>query len=341
VHGLAVLTGWADGNWIDFLAWELPLPGASEATKQSDLPAVFNRRIRDETRVNDRSAASAATDAGGRVRPGHDRVCLVDSHVHFHRCFDPTRFLSAALANLRAAAAESGVPGPVAGFLMLTESAGESAFRRLRSGALVPDQPWKLRPTGEERSLVAESDAPDAVTLVAGRQIVTRDRLEVLALGTLDELPDGLPFAETVARVKESGAVAVIPWGFGKWWFRRGRLVGELVRASRGETLFLGDNGGRLRYAPRPRLFEEAARHGVYVLPGSDPLPFPSQNTRAGGFGCLIEGAINDDRPAESLLALLGALTCQPRAFGRAEGLTRFATSQIRMQLRKRREDAA
>ncbi|MGH7629351.1 MAG: hypothetical protein ACREOF_08160 [Gemmatimonadales bacterium] len=290
--------------------------------------------------MNDRSATSAATDAGDRVRPGRDRVCLVDSHVHFHRCFDPTRFLSAALANLRAAAAESGVPGPVAGFLMLTESAGESAFRRFQAGALVPDQPWKLRPTGEERSLVAGSDTPDVVTLVAGRQIVTRDRLEVLALGTLDELPDGLPFGETVARVKKSGAVAVIPWGFGKWWFRRGRLVGELVR-TKGDTLFLGDNGGRLRYAPRPRLFADAARHGVYVLPGSDPLPFPSQNTRAGSFGCFIEGPLNDDRPAESLLALLGELTHQPRAFGRAEGLTRFAVSQIRMQLRKRRGNAA
>ena len=264
---------------------------------------------------------------------------LVDAHVHFHPCFNATRFLAAALANFRTGAASSGIGGPITGLLMLTESMGDNAFEEFRSGTLAPGAPWTIEPTLEPCSLIARQAGADFIALIAGRQIVTSDRLEVLALGTMEQVPDGLPLRATIAQVVASGGIPVLPWGFGKWWFKRGDLVADVIRDPGAETLFLGDNGGRLRHGPRPRLFAEGARRGLCVLPGSDPLPFASQTTRAGSFGCIIEGAISTDRPGEALLNLLRNLNRQPRVFGRAETLSRFALNQLRMQIRKRRRN--
>ena len=249
-------------------------------------------------------------------------VALVDSHVHFHACYDLTVFLDGALRNFRKAG-QAGI-----GYLLLTESAGAHWFRRWRDG-LNAGGGWRFEPTPEEESLRAVSGTGERLILVAGRQIVARERLEVLALGKDLELPDGLPLAETLARVRESGALPVLPWGFGKWWRRRGAVVAEALEQD-GE-LFLGDNAGR--HGPEPALFRRARKLGVRVLPGSDPLPFSRHAGLAGSYGFVLSHAVDLDRPAETLLRRIRE-SGQPRAFGRRAGLPRFLRDQVGMQLR-------
>lgn len=53
---------------------------------------------------------------------------------------------------------------------------------------------------------------------MAGRQIVTAEKLEVLALGTDLDIDDGRPIREVLSLVTENGGLPVIPWGAGKWW---------------------------------------------------------------------------------------------------------------------------
>lgn len=263
------------------------------------------------------------------------RKILVDGHVHRHPCFDPGAFFDHAAANLDAA---SGKGEEAVRCLMLTESAGDHFFDELLEKAgKAGGEGWSVGVTAEDESVLVSREARTALMVVAGRQIVTRERLEVLALGTRAEFEGGLALSETLAAVSASRATPVIPWGFGKWWAARGRCVEGLLRRPDVPRFFLGDNGGRPRIASTPRLFRQAAERGIAVLPGSDPLPFPGQVGKVGGYGFVLRGDFAPDRPAASVKLILAGLNQSPPAFGRRESLPGFVRAQLGMQWRVRR----
>ena len=85
-----------------------------------------------------------------------------------------------------------------------------------------------------------------------------------------------------------------------------------------------------------PPLFARAAAHGVFVVPGSDPLPLAHQERKVGRCGFRMPAALDPQRPAASILDWMRACDAQPETFGRYEGLAGFARDQAAMQLRKR-----
>ena len=261
---------------------------------------------------------------------------LVDAHVHFHDCFSWEVFLNAAAANFALARRELAVGNDSPGCMMLTESAGVNYFCALvNEPKLVSSFGWRVTATGEDCSVLLTSAERDTIIVVAGRQIVTAESLEVLALGTTEEVPDGRAIREVLDAVVNLNATAVVPWGFGKWWGRRSRIVTGMLLFNTGLRIFLGDNGGRPTLSMRPRLFSLGEAKGVFVLPGSDPLPFADHAGRAGRYGFVLNQRISLEHPYETIRAGLRGLTASPRVFGRREGLARFAVSQFRMQLRK------
>jgi hypothetical protein len=263
---------------------------------------------------------------------------LVDAHVHFYPCFDHEAFFEGAIANFRRAAADLNLPPAQAhGCLLMTEASGDHYFRRWWEACTQPSGGrWHFQRTGEDRSLLARGDRGESLVIVAGRQIATSDGLEVLALCHDGEFPDGLTTGEALATVREAGALAVLPWGFGKWSFRRGNLVAELLDSSGHPDVFLGDNGNRLGLAPQPRLFRRGKERGVLLLPGSDPLPFAESETRAGSYGFSLRADVDLRRPAEYLQGTLRETRQQPAIFGQLETPGRFLRSQLAMQVRKR-----
>jgi hypothetical protein len=260
---------------------------------------------------------------------------LVDAHVHIHSCFDSDAFLSAAAENFRRGATQVGVPGPYTGCLLLTETGQIHRFRHLREGQ-GRSGTWDFEITEEDCSLVAHRVSGERLFLIAGRQIATREGVEVLALGRDAEIPDGLQLAETLDRVRATGALPVLAWGFGKWWLRRGSLVEAAFRHRGGAELFLGDNAGRLGMSGPPQLFRESRAQGVPVLPGSDPLPFSDHCTRAGSYGFVLSGPLDEARPAACVLRAVRRLKGQPRVFGRRAGLSSFLHDQAAIQWRRR-----
>lgn len=258
---------------------------------------------------------------------------LVDAHVHFHPGFDQDRFLDSALANFRRGAAELGLKQEFLGCLLLAEPADAHWFDRLRGGG--SKGAWSFEPGEEPSAVTARSAAGERLLVIAGRQVRTGEGLEILALATPEEFPDGLPFADTLARVRWSGAVPVLPWGFGKWWLYRGALVEAVIRRPEPKWILLGDNAGRPRAGGTPCLFREAAARGIPVLPGSDPLPLPEHETRAGSYGFVVDGGLDERRPAEGLRRWLRGLSGQPRVFGRCESLLRFCRDQTLLRLRR------
>jgi hypothetical protein len=260
----------------------------------------------------------------------------VDAHVHIHTCFDLPAFLTAAAWNFDRAAAGLGLGPGTLGCLLLTEAEGADAFGRLRGiaggGA---GEGWSVRATGEADSLLVGRAGKPELVIVAGRQLALAGGLEVLALLTDAGFPAGMPLPAAVAEVRARGGIPVVPWGFGKWWLRRGAVVRAALEGGPA-TLFLGDNGGRAVLGGHPRLFRRAEALGVPVLPGSDPLPFPDHQGRAGSYGFVLEGALPLDAPAGSLRERIGALRSQPLTYGRLRPPGRFAVDQVRMQLRRR-----
>lgn len=265
-------------------------------------------------------------------------VFLIDAHAHIYHCFDENIFLDGALKNFRAAGASLECPTEPIGWLLLTESSGCHFFRQFRTKAtLRSESRWTFLKTAEDCSLITCRSGVQGTrfVVVAGRQIVTSERLEVLALGTSSEFPDGLGLRATLDSVIESGAIAVLPWGFGKWWFRRGKLVGEVLRAFDPEHLYVGDNGGRPAFLPLSKLIDLAATRNIYNLPGSDPLPFGTQNRTAGGHGFVLRGEVDLRRPAEGLKSLLRRQQSQPQTYGGTETMGRFLRNQFRIQARR------
>ncbi len=269
--------------------------------------------------VPDVSATSEAASADAAL-PG---PFCVDTHVHVYPVFDQSKFLNAASRN---AQRHGGAP-----VLMLTESRGHRVFRTWREAQRVG--PWSFVGTGEGETLIARRDDGTEVIVLAGRQVITSERLEVLALATDATVKDGFPIDETIAHVWGVGGLPVVPYGFGKWTGDRGRVVSRLIETHAEHGLVLGDNGGRPTLGPRPPHFDQAAAHRLTILPGTDPLPLRSCQREACRFGVVLDGPISLGGFAAEVRRRLAKLGPVPRRFGDHVSLPRAVYQQAALRL--------
>lgn len=266
---------------------------------------------------------------------------LVDSHVHIHSCYQLDDLLDGALANFARARRADRRDGADAqepyGCLMLTETRHDRVFAALAEGdAAWRPRRWSVRATGDAAALVCTSPQGASVLLFAGSQIVTSERLEVLALAAGKRYPDGESLAATLAMLARDDVPAVIPWGFGKWLMKRRQVLLDAINNSRPADLFLGDNGGRPRLTWQPAVLRDAERRGFRVLPGTDPFPFRSQQRKAGSYGFILPGWAVDEHPAKQIRARLQALRASPDAYGSRAGLIEFAWLQVAINIKNR-----
>lgn len=261
-------------------------------------------------------------------------LILVDAHVHIHDRFSLSRLVLISLQNFRTVLNRYRIRERFEAVLLLSESEGVDRFRQL-SGLIGEDTEadFQVSRTDEPTSLRIETSGGQYLTVIAGRQIVTAERLEVLALGYHDGYPDGRPLAYVLQDLEESGCLRVLPWGAGKWLGRRKAIVAHLISTWSGGPIYVGDNGNRPKFWPLPALFNEARARGIYNLPGSDPLPFDGQEKKAGGNGFLLRGELAADTPFQSLRALLQAHPERIIPFGNQEKPIPFFKHQIAMQL--------
>ncbi len=262
-------------------------------------------------------------------------MLIADAHVHFHACFRRARFFDAAWHNLTGAAPRVAPGEALLPYLLLTESPGVDYFRRWcdesgrssRSSAR-----WRVEPTREDCSLTARREDGAAMIIVAGRQVPTAERLEVLALGTTDGIPQGLPLRECLRRARATARIVCVPWGFGKWSLGRGEVVRKVLERADPSTFFLGDGAGRPRGRRLPRLFRIAADHGIRVLPGSDPFPVGRHEGRAGTLCFAVASAADMEKPWERLAAAItDGATLSP--LGTHVGLMTFMRDQVELRL--------
>jgi hypothetical protein len=266
-------------------------------------------------------------------------LAVVDAHVHIHACYPPDAFFDRAYANLTRYGARG---EPAECFLLMTECAPDHYFSALLSQARgdathgLPLSRWAVKPTAEP-VCVAVEDAGRRLFVVGGRQVACREGLEVLILGTERQFEDGRPIRDVLQEAAALGVPHVIPWGPGKWFFSRGKLVSALMAEFSKPLLFLGDEGGRPGFWPYPSHFAEGVTRGVRDLPGTDPLPFAHDLEKVGRVGFRLPLELDPERPAASLFRALASPQAAMDRFARLEPPLRFVRNQVAMQLRKRR----
>lgn len=245
-----------------------------------------------------------------------------DSHVHVYPFHDAAEALRALRGNLAALAPDALCVG------MLTERHDCRFFRDLREGKVGLDG-WRVTALSDDAVSVRISGSGEIV-LVAGRQIVCEERIEILALTHDGRWPDGQTAERTVRAVQDAGAVPVLAWAPGKWFGGRGWVVRRLLEQGSPGSVLIGDSTMRPIGWGEPRLVRWARARGFRILAGSDPLPIRGEERRLGTYASVFDGPFDTARPALSLRSLLTAPETTVLSVGRRSGPAQWALRMLR-----------
>lgn len=271
-------------------------------------------------------------------------MILIDAHVHIYDCFNLENIFESAYSNFKSTADRLLYKNDFIGILLLAETSKDNWFHQIANHAVGKNLPdgkktgnWTFHRTDENYSLYGRSIKPKNLFLIAGQQIVTKEGIELLALGTNERYANGISLTELIESINKTDGIPVIPWGFGKWIGDRGKLLIKLIESKERPRFFLGDNGGRPLVLPAPNQFRLAEEKGIKILPGSDPLPITSESQRIGSFGSSLCGIISKEHPAQDLKQALMDPMVQFQTYGRLENPVRFLCNQIIIRLKKKK----
>ncbi|BHH85647.1 hypothetical protein [Desulforhopalus sp. 52FAK] len=264
-------------------------------------------------------------------------MIVFDGHVHIYDCYDVDTFFSTAFINFSEEGEMLQADSSTTYFMLMAEATGVYYFKQLREMALesrgvttsvrfeISDDAYALN--------VYHDDFPSMrLIIVAGRQLITKERLELLALMTDKDFEDGLDLSATVDAVVEAGGIPVCPWGAGKWMGQRGKVL-ETYLMNPAELFFVGDSGGRPSFWPRPSLFD-GENVAARVLSGSDPLPLAGEEIKVGRFGGFIPQDCPQDLPATFLCHEFKKPETVISSYGRACSPVSFVKNQIALRLK-------
>jgi len=275
----------------------------------------------------------------------YEATILVDAHVHIYDCFEISTLLDAALSNFTQAARKRGlVGGGFTAVLLLAETSRDNWFQRTREICMQNQHPsavgdhWEIYKTLDRTVLQARKPGEVAggernIFIMAGRQIVTAEGLELLALATDRMFEDGLSISTALRAVRDQDSIPVLPWAVGKWLGKRGKLLSEILDSETDSDLCLGDNSGRPVFWRNPSHFQQALVNKFKLLPGTDPLPFPKEVHRIGSFGFIVNGSLSNTQLSADLKRILRNRGSQIMAYGRLETPLRFIANQIRLRI--------
>lgn len=238
-------------------------------------------------------------------------MVFFDAHVHLYPVYDRDALLDAVAANAARLA-----PG-AAMALALLRRAGQGGLEEM----LAPGGGRWARVRMADAHCAIMSEGRREIHVFAARQVAAHERLEALGLCGDADVPDGLPLAESLARLRAAGLLPVLAWGLGKWLGARGRLVRATIAAHGPGDLLLGDSALRPVCWGTPRPMAAARRRGLRVVCGSDPLPRPGEERAAGCYATVIEGDLDPSAPSAGLRRLLRDEKVALRPAGRRHGL--------------------
>lgn len=253
------------------------------------------------------------------------REIVADTHIHLYDNYNLESFFDKAFKNMEDLSSNSEK------ILCLTEAKSNQFFNRFSEGESCGK--YSFQKTEESHSLKIISDNKTVAYLLNGRQIVTSEGIEVLALATDKQIEDGRQASDVIDALIKEEALVVLGWGVGKWLFGRGELVNSLIKSGNPETLIIGDNSARPPFWGTPVQYNTAEKGNFRVIAGSDPLPFSEEIDKPGTFGIKGSTDFNEAAPSESLKELIRSGSFE--ICGKRDSIVQFFTRQLRMYTKK------
>lgn len=237
----------------------------------------------------------------------------MDTHLHLYPFYDSYQ----ALCTLRRNLSNLSADGMYGAFL--AERHDCHIFSDIYEGRF--SLPASIQVTRLDEALLVEEENFPALYLFPGRQIITKERIEILALTTDTKIADGQEAANVIDQINDQNGIPVLSWAPGKWFFSRGKLVEQLIDRYEPQSLLLGDTTLRFRGWPEPRLMKKARNRGFKILAGSDPLPFAGEEHVMGEYVANWNGECNLEHLAMSVRAALRDPACSIGCMGKRSSL--------------------
>jgi len=253
---------------------------------------------------------------------------IIDGHVHLYENFDFSFAFRTSLRNFINSQRTTKNRHDAIKVWMMTERHDCEIFSRLDNKDIAG---YKIDKTKEPESrVVRDADTGEPLFyILAGRQIVTKENLEVCALATLYRCGHReLSTADTIQSIYENGGIAALNWAPGKWFGARGKIVQNMLDAHLPSKLFISDTTMRPRFWPVPRLMKFATKRGFKLICGSDPLPFSGEEKLLGSYATLTTGEFDETIPADSVRAICLDPATDLEPCGHRSGLFSFAKRQ-------------
>lgn len=261
-------------------------------------------------------------------------LLVADTHVHLYPCYRLDSAVAAATGNLNRWLTLNPLRqlSQQVKLVCLTERHDCHFFYDLHGRCGDNVGAYSIRSTEEDDSLQLVAGSGESLFLLAGRQIISAERLEVLALTRDLELEDGMPAGELINTILDSDAIPVLPWSPGKWLGKRGRLVSRLLREYATGVVLVGDIPIRPWWWLTPPQIRFAQKLAIPVLGGSDPLPFATEERMIGSYGVVTEAIFDQHRPGDSFRQAVRGMGSRYELCG-----TRGSTYQLFRRLIKNR----
>ena len=262
---------------------------------------------------------------------------LIDSHVHLYENFDPDSFIESITRNFKKYCKlnENEFDKSVK-IIFLTEAKKNDFFRRIADNSL----PLKImdihsEKTHEEGSILLMQNGHDLFYIISGRQIITKENIEILSVGDGTMIKDGLPAAEVLEQLKDREELAILAWGVGKWLFGRGKLVKNIINKSDYPYLLIGDNSARPSVWLKPLIYRNGEKLGIPIINGSDPLPLDGEDEKAGSYFFMVKGSFDPKKPLGSIKKILKSDVKKVMNMGKRDSLFNFFRRQAKIMLKK------
>ena len=245
----------------------------------------------------------------------------IDTHVHIYPDCNISQLLNSALLNFKKFSSGS----PDNKFVLgLTERFDCNFFKTHQENSKWHGK-WELQ-YDPKSELITAANAEAKIYLLSGRQNISSEKLEVLTLGSDAFRAERLPAVEIIKGSQETGLITILPWSFGKWTGKRGKLVRKLIEDS---TLDFSLGDPAHRFGLQPGLFSVGTNYKRTLMCGTDPLPLAGEEGRVAAYGSIFEIEASE----LSSKSIVKALMSEPQTFGSRINLASAISLQLRMRM--------
>ena len=262
---------------------------------------------------------------------------IVDGHVHIYSHYNLNDAIKIGINNLKSTIKEK-TDSDVIPVWLLVERHDCSFFNEATDSAPInfENSGYTLNTSDEKETLIIEKDGTPILFILAGRQIVTQEGLEVMSLASTLFIEDRTKStAQVIEHINKNGGVALINWAPAKWFFSRGKVVDKMLDIFSPDELLIGDTSLRTTMWQLPKLMSKAIKKGFKIIAGSDPLPFENEEKLIGTYCFQLTGKFDEKQPAASIRQLLKSSASDISIKGKRNGLIKFLKRQIRIMLVK------